>query len=103
MSSGQESATVIESKGKPKECTLSTAVTVPMSDLQDTYSHMREQVDDGLRELQSTQGKSGLPAAPAGSTGAPVKAAFAEGAPPPDADAAQQIKAQVSQADQAEK
>jgi hypothetical protein len=101
-SGDSESATVIASKGKPKECTLSTAVTVPMSDLQDMYNHMREQVDDGLGELQSKQGKSGLPAAPAGTTGAPVKAAFAAGAPPPDADAAQQIKAQASQADQAE-
>jgi hypothetical protein len=101
-SGDSESASVIASKGKPKECTLSTAVTVPMSDLQDMYNHMREQVDDGLGELQSKQGKSGLPAAPAGTTGAPVKAAFAAGAPPPDADAAQQIKAQASQADQAE-
>jgi hypothetical protein len=97
-----ESATVIAAKGKPKECTLATTVTVPVSDLQDMYNHMREQVDDGLGELQSKQGKSGLPAAPAGSTGAPVKAAFAAGAPPPDADAAQQIKAQASEADQAE-
>jgi hypothetical protein len=97
-----ESATVVASKGKPKECTTSTTVTVPLSDLQDMYNHMREQLDDGLKELQSKQGKSGLPAAPAGSTGAPVKAAFAADAPPPDADAAQQIKAQASQADQAE-
>jgi hypothetical protein len=101
-SGDSESATVIASKGKPKECTLATTVTVPVSDLQDMYNHMREQVDDGLGELQSKQGKSGLPAAPAGATGAPVKAAFAAGAPPPDADAAQQIKAQASQADQAE-
>jgi hypothetical protein len=101
-SGDSESATVVASKGKPKECTLATTVTVPVSDLQDMYNHMREQVDDGLGELQSKQGKSGLPAAPPGSTGAPVKAAFAAGAPPPDADAAQQIKAQASQADQAE-
>lgn len=101
-SGDSESATVIASKGKAKECALATNVTVPMSDLQDMYNHMREQVDDGLGELQSKQGKSGLPAAPAGSTGAPVKAAFAAAAPPPDADAAQQIKAQASQADQAE-
>jgi hypothetical protein len=97
-----ESATVIASKGKAKECAQGVTVTVPVSDLQEMYNHMREQVDDGLGELQSKQGKSGLPAAPAGSTGAPVKAGFAAGAPPPDSDAAQQIKAQASQADQVE-
>ena len=101
-SGDSESATVIASKGKAKECVLAATVTVPVSDLQDMYNHMREQVDDGLGELQAKQGKSGLPAAPAGSTGAPVKAAFAADAPPPDNDAAQQIKAQASQADQAE-
>jgi hypothetical protein len=101
-SGDSETATVVASKGKPKECALSSTVTVAVSDLQDMYNHMREQVDDGLGQLQSKQGKGGLPAAPAGATGAPVKAAFAAGAPPPDADAAQQIQAQASQADQAE-
>jgi hypothetical protein len=66
------------------------------------HNHMREQVDDGLTELQSKQGKSGLPAAPPGAAGAPTKAAFAAGAPPPDATAADEIRKQSSDADQAE-
>jgi hypothetical protein len=97
-----ETATVVASKGSAKECTTSTSITVAVSDLQDMYNHMREQVDDGLGELQTKQGKSGLPAAPASATGAPAKADFAAGAPPPDADAGKQISAQASQADQAE-
>jgi hypothetical protein len=97
-----ESATVLASKGSGKECAPSTSVTVALSDLQEMYNHMREQVDDGLGELQSKQGKSGIPAAPAGATGAPVQADFAAGAPPPDADAGKQINQQASQADQAE-
>jgi hypothetical protein len=97
-----ESATVMASRGGAKECASSTMVTVAMSDLQDMYNHMREQVDDGLGELQSKQGKNGLPAAPAAAVGAPVQADFAAGAPPPDADAGKQISQQASQADQAE-
>jgi len=64
---------------------------------------MREQVDDGLAELQKKQGKGGLPAAPAGSSAAPAQAAFAAGAPPPDASAKDEIGQQASAADQAEK
>ena len=97
-----ETAMVVASKGSAKECATSASITVAMTDLQDMYNHMREQVDDGLGQLQSKQGKSGLPAAPASAAGAPVKADFAAGAPPPDADAGKQINAQASQADQAE-
>jgi len=46
--------------------------------------------------------KSGLPAAPPGAAGAPTKAAFAAGAPPPDTTAADEIRKQSSDADQAE-
>lgn len=95
------SATVLASKGG-KECGLAQTVTVPVSDLQDMENHMREQVDDGLAELQKKQGKGGLPAAPAGASGAAVPAAFAAGAPPPDASAKDEISQQASAADQAE-
>jgi hypothetical protein len=81
-----------------------STVTVAIADLQDMHNHMREQVDDGLAELQSKQGKAGgLPAAPAGAAGAPVPAGFAAGAPPPDANAGSEIKQQSNEADAAER
>ncbi len=95
-------ASKLGTKGYGKECASASAVTVAISDLQDMHNHMREQVDDGLTELQSKQGKEGLPAAPPGAAGAPTKAAFAAGAPPADATVADEIRKQSSEADQAE-
>jgi hypothetical protein len=94
-------ASILASKGG-KECAVAATVAVPVADLQEMENHMREQVDDGLGELQKTQGKKGLPAAPAGATGAPTPAAFAAGAPPPDASAKSEIGEQARAADQAE-
>lgn len=94
-------ATIMASKGG-KECGVAATVLVPVSDLQEMENHMREQVDDGLAELQKAQGKKGMPAAPAGATGAPVQSAFAAAAPPPDASAKAEINEQAAAADQAE-
>jgi hypothetical protein len=96
------SATVLASKGG-KECTPGAGVSVAVTDLQDMHNHMREQVDDGLAELQSKQGKNGLPSAPAGAAAAPAPSAFAASAPAPDADAGRQISEQAGQADLAER
>jgi hypothetical protein len=95
------SAAVLASKGN-KECAANTSVTVAMSDLQEMHNHMRESVDDGLGELQKKQGSGGLPAAPAGSAAAPVPAAFAKDAPPPEAGAAGELAQQAKEADAAE-
>jgi hypothetical protein len=95
------SAAVLASKGN-KECAANTSVTIAMSDLQEMHNHMRESIDDGLAELQKKQGTGGLPAAPAGSAGPPVPAAFAKDAPPPDAGAASEITQQANEADAAE-
>jgi len=94
-------AVILASKGG-KECAVAATVAVTVSDLQEMENHMREQVDDGLAELHKTQGKKGLPAAPAEATGAPVPAAFAASAPPPDASAKAEISQQASAADEAE-
>jgi hypothetical protein len=97
------SATVLASKGG-KECAVPSTVTVAIADLQDMHNHMREQVDDGLTELQTKQGKAGgLPAAPADAAGAPSPAGFAAGAPPPDASAGSEIRQQSNDADAAER
>ena len=95
-------ASKLGTKGYAKECAPAATVTIAITDLQEMHNHMREQVDDGLTELQSKQGKGGLPAAPPGAAGAATKAAFAAGAPPPDSAAADEIKKQAREADQAE-
>jgi hypothetical protein len=95
------SAAVLASKGN-KECAANASVTIALSDLQDMHNHMRETVDDGLAELQKKQGTGGIPAAPAGAAAAPVTAAFAKDAPPPEANVAGEVAQQQKEADAAE-
>lgn len=95
------SAVILSSKGG-KECAKSDNVNVALTDLQDMQNHMRETIDSGLTDLQSKQGKGGLPAAPPSAQVAAVPASFTQGAPPPDADVADQIQQQTKQADQSE-
>ena len=59
----------------------------------------RRNHDQGLQELQTNQGKGGLPQAPASPQMAP--AVYTSVAPPPDPNAANEIQQQVQQADQA--
>ena len=94
-------ALVLASKGG-KECAKSASVTVAFNDLQDMQNHMRETIDAGMGDLQSKQGKGGLPAAPPSAQVAPVAAAFTAGAPPPDTTASTEIAQQAQAADQAE-
>jgi hypothetical protein len=85
----------------PQECRRGNTVSVELADLQDMQNHMRETIGQGMVDLHSHKG--GLPAAPASAQAAPVKAAFAISAPPPEADVATQVKQQAAEADQAEK
>jgi hypothetical protein len=94
-------ALVVASKGG-KECARSTNVNVAFTDLQDMQNHLRETIDAGMGDLQSKQGKGGLPAAPPSATAAPVAAAVTAGAPPPDTAASAEIAEQSKAADQAE-
>jgi hypothetical protein len=92
---------VLASKGS-NECSKASTVSVTMNDLQDMQNQMRETIDQGLGDLQSRQGKGGLPVAPPSARVAPVKAVFADGAPPPDPTAAAQIGEEAKEADKAE-
>jgi hypothetical protein len=92
---------VLASKGG-QECRKGTTVAVNIQDLQDMQNSMRETIDQGMQELQAKQGQGGLPAAPASAMAAPVKADFAQQAPPPDPDVANQVNQQLAEADQAE-
>lgn len=93
---------VLASKGG-QECRKGATVAVNFQDLQDMQNAMRETLDAGMGELQSKSGQNGLPAAPASTKAAPVQAAFAKDAPPPDPDVANQVNQQVAQADTDEK
>jgi len=94
--------TVLASKGG-KECQTSATVTVAVADLQEMQNHLRETVDQGMQELQSKQGTGGLPAAPASAKAPPTETAFAQNAPPPEQNGADDIKQQLADADSADK
>ncbi len=90
--------TVLASKGG-LECPKSDVVSVSLDNLQEMQNHLRETLDQGLQELQTNQGKDGLPTAPPSPQMAP--AVYTAAAPPPDQDAANEIQRQADQADQA--
>lgn len=92
---------VLSNKGGV-ECRKGATVTVAVADLQDMQNHMRETIDAGMGELQSKQGKGGLPSLPPSANAPPVKTAFAAEAPPPDPTASTQINQQMQEADKAE-
>ena len=73
---------VLASKGS--DCRKGATVTVGLVDLQEMQNHMRATIDHGLGELQSKQGKGGMPAAPPDAAKPPVPTDFAAIAPPPD-------------------
>ena len=90
---------VMVSKGG-KECPATSTVTIAVADLQEMQNGMRATVDQGMQELQANQGKGGLPAAPPSALAAPVQAAFAQAAPPPEANGAAEVNQKLTLADQ---
>jgi hypothetical protein len=93
---------VLASKGG-QECLKSSVVTVQLSDLQEMQNQMRATIDQGLQELQSKQGKGGLPPAPVSAQAAPVQTGYADVAPPLNPQDAVDLQQQSQLADQAEK
>jgi hypothetical protein len=93
---------VLSSKSS-QECARTSTVTVALDDLQEMQNHMRETIDRGMEQLQQQQGKGGLPAAPPAATAAPTNTAFAQLAPPPDPNSANDINQQLNAADQSDK
>ena len=94
-------ATVLCSKGGA-ECPKSSQVSVPFSDLQDMQNHMRENIDQGLSDLQSKQGQGGLPTAPPSAKAAAVQSGFATTAPQPEVNVEAQLRQTSEEADVAE-
>jgi len=95
---------VLASKGG-KECPKGDTVTISLQDLQDMQNHMRETIDQGMKELQAKQGQGGLPAAPPSAKAPPVESAMAMNAPPPppEKEVAAELNEQAKSADVAEK
>jgi hypothetical protein len=85
---------------KGQECARGATVAVDFTDLQEMQNHMRQNIDQGLQELQAHKG--GLPAPPPSAAAAPTPSAFAAVAPPPDPNVADELKAQAKEADGAE-
>jgi len=92
---------VLASKGG-NECQRTDTVMVQLTDLQEMQNRMRELIDQGLQELQSKQGKGGLPPVPQAAQSQPAPAQYAESAPPPDTNAGAEIQQQTQQAEQVE-
>jgi len=97
----EASLVVMSSKGG-KDCHKSAVVSVSLDQLQEMQNHMRETVDQGLADLQTKQGKGGLPAAPPSAMAPPTMTAFAQEAPPADPKGADELQTQAQVADQSE-
>ena len=93
---------VLSSKGG-QECPKSSTVTVQLTDLQEMQNHMRENIDQGLQDLQAKQGSGGLPPVPPSAKSDPAPAQYAAVAPPPDPNVGSEIAQVDQQGEQAEK
>jgi hypothetical protein len=94
---------VLASKGG-KECPKGDTVSVALTDLQEMQNHMRETIDQGMKELQAKQGQGGLPAAPSAARTPPAESPMAAAAPPPppESEVKNEINQQSQEADKAE-
>ena len=93
--------TVLASKGGG-ECPKADTVAVGFVDLQEMQNQMRATIDQGLQQLQGSEGSGGIPAAPASAQAPPTQTAYAQIAPPPDPNGAAQLNQQDQQAAAAE-
>ena len=82
---------------KKDECAVGATVGVETNDLQEMHNNLRQQMDLGLKELASKQGKDGIPAAP------DTKTTTGEvPAPTPDSNVADDLQQTQKDAEQVE-
>ncbi|HEY6848463.1 MAG TPA: hypothetical protein VI320_19980 [Terracidiphilus sp.] len=93
---------VVKSSKGGIECKANTTVAVNVSDLQEMQNHMREQIDAGLKDMQSKAGSGGIPQAPASAKAAPSQPQYAAIAPPPSPQDQSDLEAQNKDAAAAE-
>jgi hypothetical protein len=89
--------TVSVSASKKIDCAAGKQVAVSVEDLQEMHNHFQEQLDNGMKDLASKQGTSGLPRAPEAT---PVASDVPP--PPPDRNAEKALQDQQAAADQTE-
>lgn len=94
---GDNKVNVSVSSSKKADCAPGKQVAVGVDDLQEMHNHFQEQLDNGMKELATKQGKDGLPKAP-DTTAVPSDVP----PPPPDATAEKTLQEQQSNADQVE-
>jgi hypothetical protein len=94
-------ADVVVLASKSTDCRRGGVVSVQLEDLQEMQNHAREILDQGLAELQSRQGKGGLPSLPAAAAAAPVAAPIAAEVQP-DANVATELSQAAQEADKGE-
>jgi hypothetical protein len=94
---GDNKVNVSVSSSKKKDCAPGKQVAVGVDDLQEMHNHFQEQLDNGMKELATKQGKDGLPKAP-DTTAVPSDVP----PPPPDTTAEKTLDEQQSNADQVE-
>ena len=85
------------SASKKGDCPVDKQVAVSVDDLQEMHNHFQEQLDNGMKDLSSKQGTSGLPKAP---DATPVASDVPP--PPPDTTAEKTLQDQQASADQVE-
>jgi len=93
---------ILASKGTP-DCSVTSTVSVEVSDLQEMQNYMRSTIDMGLQELHDKQGSGGLPAASASAQATPVRSVAAAHAPPAEKDEQEALNRQLTEGMQAEK
>jgi len=63
MSDGRVAVSVLSSK--PGNCPINAGTAVEVAALQEMHNEFREQIDSGMQQLASNQGRNGLPPSPA--------------------------------------
>ena len=89
--------TATVSASKKSDCAVGREIAIGVDDLQEMHNKFEEQLDNGMKDLASKQGKGGLPKAPdTKTTSSDVPP------PPPDNNAAKVLEEQQAAADQTE-
>ena len=100
-SSNGETADVVVLASKGTDCRRGSLVSVQIQDLLEMQNHMRATIDQGLTELQSRQGRGGLPPLPAAAAAPPVDSPIAA-AVQPDANIASELSQAAQEGSQGE-
>jgi hypothetical protein len=93
---------VVKSSKGGVECTANITVALNLSDVQEMQNHMREQIDAGLKDMQSKAGSGGIPRPPVQAQAPPSEPQYAAIAPPPGPQDQSDLETQNKEATTAE-